>query len=234
LRSIADFFEKVDLDYELVKEIGDGLSIEPLHLIPIERDDSERIFAVFSVKERRNFLLIRKDRVDQKDRIGIEEKGDVKISDQFIVNKLRKLRSDISFNVVDHLSIISALHTGSVEHAVIEGCFISEEIREQYRIVELDSREFGHAPGQGYFAIIGDQSHQLGKVLRRYNNQDAIAICNIERKLAKISNSVINCHCEIDGNSNVHLWVFTSEGEAHISQSTRNQIEERALKELQA
>lgn len=233
LRAIHGFFEDLDFDYELSQDPSESLHIEPLHLLPLKRENSQTIFVLFPVGERRNFLLIRNDKFDKLDRIGLGQKAEVHVSAPFVSRKLSKLRGDLSFVVEDHTSLLAKLKSASLDHAVVEGCFVSEKILAHYKAVKLDSREFGHTAGQGYFAIVGDKSDEGGEVLRRYNNRESIAICNVERKMAKMSKEVVNCHCEIDTNGNIHLWVYNSEGEAHVSQSTRNQIEERALRKLE-
>ena len=232
LTSINTFFDQLDVDYELSQTSQEGVSIQPLHLIPVLTDENQRMFTLFSVNERRNFLLIRNDAVDKDDRIGLGKNALVKITPQFVTRKLASIRSDVEFKMDEAGSILNGLKDLSIENAVIEGCFISNEIIANYKAVKLDSREFGHSPGQGFFAVVGPKDLSLGKMLRRANTQDIITICNIERKMSQLTGNLLNNHCEIDDNANIHLWAYDENAEVHLSQSTRNEIEERALKEL--
>jgi hypothetical protein len=234
LLTIKAFFDRLDIDFELTPSAGEGISIEPLHLISLRKEDSKRIFALIPVNERRNFLMIRNDSVDKQDRIGLKKNARVKIGPLFVARKLGSLRPDIEFVPAERGEILQGLNESVTTAAVIEGCFVTKEMRDNYKVLPLDEREFGHVSGQGYFAIVGEKDHDLGKVFRKLNTHDDISICNVERKLAQMSDNLINCHCEIDRSANIHLWVFDANRETHISQSTRSKIEERALKELQA
>ncbi len=210
--------------------------IHPLHLIPIERNNSFKIWSILNFRDSDNVLLIHKDFADLNARIPIPSQSMVYIQDHTIHESLAEIRPDLKFRTIEIDNLLTELEEGKIKYAVVEKMFLKEEMLNFYRHIILNSREFGHALGQGTFAIVGKSDDERGRIFRPIHDVDLATVCNIERKLGVLLKQKVNAHSEIDEAGNHHLWVLAKKDgnilKAHISQSTRFEIEQRALSQM--
>lgn len=233
LSSIKTFFSDLDVDFVLSENSDTELSLLPLHLLPIQ-GKTDAILALLPMSERSNFLVIRKDVYNVEDRIGLESNAIISTSKMFVQNALLAIRKDLKFKVIENTKIIENVRKGAEARAIIEGSFISSEVTDNYHIVRLDEREFGHYPGQGYLALTGPSEYNFRKLLRKHTKENHVVTCNIERKMSDLYVGRINNHCEIDANGNIHVWAFGEDSKTHFSQSTRLNIEEKVIEKMQS
>ncbi|GLR19376.1 hypothetical protein [Portibacter lacus] len=232
INSINQYFDQLDTSIRLVSEGECDLEIIPLHLLPTERNSSKTVFGLITLAERRNFIAIRNDVVNINTPIGLPYSAIINVSPLFVSKNLLEIRGDVQLEVLEPLQIIEGLRKNDLEIAIVEGCFINEEIASYYKLIPLDGREFGHFPGQGFLAIVGNKDLAIGNILRKLNKRESVIPANIERKLMTLVDYKVNNHCEMDIDGNFHFWVHAEKGSAQVSQSTRNEIEDKIKNKL--
>ena len=251
LNSTKKLIEKLDIEFEFEKvhsdykqacdNINSGIInafIHPLHLIPIKRDKKYKVWALLPRRDCKNILLSKKSVLNTSNPLSIETDGNVFVSSEFIPRLLENIRKDINFEELPSDILIKGLIENNFNNAVIGKIFLHESIMKNYKVLELNEREFGHELGQGTFGIVGLESDVQMKIFQGIHDKETASVCNIERKCSLHLEGKINAHSEIDQHGNYHLWVKNSRQggkfyKGHVSQSTKNEIVERTIENLE-
>lgn len=208
--------------------------LTPLHSLPIKRTPLSKIWALMERKDFNNVLLVRKEIQDTSMPLSLPKDAKVYHPEKIIIDGLAEIRDDVIFCARKSTEILSQLNEGEIHFAVIEKMFLNENIDEHFLSIVLNEREFGHQPGQGCWALVGNSDCKYGPLVRQLHHAETASVSNIERKL--VTDEIINPHSEIDHLGNYQLWIFekSSSGlrKVHLAQSTKNEIGERAMKLL--
>jgi porphobilinogen deaminase len=223
-----------ELSHQLVEGKVDYL-VYPLHLVPIARYKHLKIWALTERIKPGNCILVLKELCTQ-DRIPIPENAEIKVADEIIGKLLVQLRPDLSSIICEHHELIGNVKSFSEQFAIVELIHVTPEIRQKYKVIELNNREFAHSPGQGSFAFIGRKEEVTGNLIRSIHNYLAGRLCNNERKLISLIKSNVYAHSEENNVGDHLLWIIIlKDGQlikSHISQSTRNHLVERGVELL--
>lgn len=222
--SIESSFDYSESSDGLVQGEYDAF-IFPLHLIPFSRNKETKIWALCERQYFNNLLLIKKDTAEKSERIPIRKNDTVWAGKEFLPQNLTEIRPDIDFEIKTLGDLLDGLSKGELSAAVAPQQLITMEVLESYLSMNLNEREFGHAPGQGAYAIIAKKETVYGLQLRGLHHIETAFACNVERKIALELGMDANLHVELDQDGSYHVWFNHIHDEVlkkiHFSQSTR-------------
>ncbi len=232
-------FLNEDLGYDAVSELlnkGEvNMGLLPLHLVPVHREESIKLWAMSSRKSTHFSLLIRKDCLDINHKVPVAENEVITSSINLQVNLLRQVRPDLVLKPQDSSETLISIDEGSMKVALIESQFLMDKDLETYQKVDLNAREFGHLAGQGAYVFVGSkQDLMYGPIVRKMHNSRATSVSNMERRLASALSDSYLVHSELDRIGNYHLYAFNHENgrKVHFSQSTKNNLVEKVLDQI--
>ncbi|WP_235296850.1 hypothetical protein [Portibacter marinus] len=204
----------------------------PIHLISPQQKQESEIVLLLDIGQRSYSLLIHKDLKEVGKRLGLNPDVPIYHPSEFIGNRLYELNASITLRKSQTIKIIADLMDGVQSNFVIESFLVNDKISESYEVINLNEKEFGHAPGQGFIAVMINKDSTFRQMLRRLNSKGNIAISNIERKIAKMYGQPLNIHCELDMAGRYKVWAFTETAQVQVSQSTRHLLEDKVISKL--
>ena len=133
--------------YKNAEQENLDLLICPLHFLPVERKSDTKIWALLNRKEYNNLLLIHKDFENATLPLFLPNKAIVFHSEGTIIDGLQELREDLNFSTASSNSILELLNKDEIKFAIVEEMFLTENIKDRFRVIVLNEREFAHLPG---------------------------------------------------------------------------------------
>jgi len=247
-------FDKLEGKGFFTKEIEESLlqgeidvAVHSMKDLPTSSPDGLAITAVSYRENPADWLLVRKDAVQQGQIFKVKENATVGTSSARRKAQMRHYRPDVQLRDVrgNVPTRVSKLRDGQFDAILLAAAGLSrlEIDLSEFELVEMNVREFVPAPAQGVLAFqTRADDKQTRRLLRKLHNPDVAAVTNIERKVLKLLDG--GCHmplgvyCEMDQQGNYHVWAALADTwdspvrRVQVSMSTNANLPETIVQQL--
>jgi hydroxymethylbilane synthase len=212
------FFTKEIEEALLKKEID--LAVHSHKDLPTESPDGLIIAGVSNREDPSEYLLIRKEAVDEKQKFSLKQKAIVGTSSSRRKAQLLAFRSDVELKELrgNVPTRVKKLIDGEYDAIMLAAAGIERlglDLSELH-VEKLSPKEFIPAPAQGVLAWqVRETDDRTARLIEKINNEDVQTLINVERRVLNLfeggCHMPLGAYCEFDTDKNdrplFKLWI---------------------------
>ncbi len=247
-------FDKMEGKGFFTKEIEDALlrgdvdmAVHSMKDLPTTQPEGLVITAVSYRENPSDWLLIRKESMDESATLKLKKEAIVGTSSARRKAQMLGFRSDIELKDIrgNVPTRIEKLRKGDFDAILLAGAGV-ERLQldiSDLEVIKFNVKEFIPAPAQGVLAFqVCKNDTMTRRILKNIHHSDVALTTNIERKVLKLLDGgcqlPMGAYCERDAMGNYHLWVALADAwdapvkKVRLSSSTSFQLAENAIAKL--
>lgn len=220
-------FDKMEGKGFFTKEIEDHLlrgdidvAVHSMKDLPTSMPEGLAISAVSYRENPADWLIIRKESVDESKLLKIKEKAVVGTSSARRKAQLLDFRSDIELKDIrgNVPTRLRKLDEGQFDAIMLAGAGVTrlEIDLSNYHIIQFDPREFVPAPAQGVLAYqVNESDIPTRRILQKIHDHEVARAVKVERKILQLLEGgcqmPLGVYCQVDQMDNYHVWAAKAE-----------------------
>jgi len=247
-------FDKMEGKGFFTKEIEDHLlrgdidvAVHSMKDLPTAMPKGLAISAISYREDPADWLIIRKESVDESKLLKIKEKAVVGTSSARRKAQLLDFRSDIELKDIRG-NVPTRLHKldeGQFDAIMLAGAGVTrlEIDLSNYYVIKFDPREFVPAPAQGVLAYqVNESDIPTRRILQKIHKHEVAKAVKIERKILQLMDGgcqmPLGVYCKVDQVDNYHVWAAKADGwngkvrRVQLSYSTSSNLAEDVVAQL--
>jgi len=247
-------FDKIEGKGFFTKEIEDALSrgdidmaVHSMKDLPTESPEGLCIAGVSYRENCADWLIIRKDNVDEKALLKLKKEAVVGTSSARRKALMLDFRPDVTFKDIrgNVPTRLTKLQNGEADAILLAaaGLIRLDIDLSDFEVVKMNPREFPCAPAQGVLAYqTREADKDIRRILQKLHHPEVALVTNVERKILQTigggCHAPLGAYCERDTLGNYHVWAGRAEQwntpvrYAKSSSGTHHQLAEGIVEQL--